>query len=218
MFNSTNNIVYWTIKERGFNVLPALRQMWVNEFKVCLKEAKWYNKGYKPTLEEYLSTSISSTGGPLMLFCSFFLTTHNLTQETVDYVANIPSLMKYSSLALRCNNDLGTSPVEMARGDNSKSIHCYMYENGVSEEVARECIENMVREYWKKMNKHYFEDRPFPGLQPFRNACLNLVRSSHCFYQYGDGMGKPNLESKDHVNHYVMSVLIEPIPIDECKR
>ena len=38
---------------------------------------------------------------------------------------------------------------------------------------------------------------------------INLARTTHCAYQYGDGHGAPDDRVKDHV----LSVIIEPITI-----
>ena len=99
---------------------------------------------------------------------------------------------------------------ELARGDNFKALDCYMNETGASEDAAREHVGYLVRETWKKMNRGVFEDYPYPGFKPFLGACLNLARASQCFYQYGDGHGLPDNETKDHL----LMALFEPMPLD----
>nr|WNI01955.1 terpene synthase [Psidium guajava] len=238
LFNTTNEVGFEILKEQGFNATPYIRRMvrfclfirdihspysstdfllllisghkWVNECRAYIKEAKCYHKGYVPTLEEYLPTSVTSTGGPLMLFCIFLLTTKKLTHEALDYVSKTPRIIYISGLILRLNDDLGTSPDEMLRGDNPKGIECYMNENGASREAAVKHIEDMIWETWKAMNEQAFVDRPFPGMEVFIGACLNLARVSHSFYKYGDGHGVPDRATKDNI----MSVLIQPVPVN----
>ncbi|KAL3752983.1 hypothetical protein ACJRO7_000389 [Eucalyptus globulus] len=210
LYNTTNELGYWTMRERGINPIPYLRKLWADECKAYMKEVYWYNKGIKPTLKEYMDVGVDSIGGLILLLDSYFLTTDKLTEEGLDYVSKIPGVMHSSAKILRFNDDLSTSSHELARGDNSKALECYMNETGASEEAAREHIRHLVRETWKKMNKEVFEDYPFSGFRPFLSACLNLARASHCFYDYGDGHGLPGHQTKDHV----VSTIFESVPLD----
>ncbi|KAL3752995.1 hypothetical protein ACJRO7_000399 [Eucalyptus globulus] len=210
LYNTTNELGYWTMRERGINPIPYLRKLWADECKAYMKEVYWYNKGIKPTLKEYMDVGVDSIGGLILLLDSYFLTTNKLTEEGLDYVSKIPGVMHSSAKILRFNDDLSTSSHELARGDNSKALECYMNETGASEEAAREHIRHLVRETWKKMNKEVFEDYPFSGFGPFLSACLNLARASHCFYDHGDGHGLPGHQTKDHV----VSTIFEYVPLD----
>ncbi|XP_050206754.1 beta-bisabolene synthase-like [Mercurialis annua] len=194
MFNTTNEIGYTVIREKGFNIVPYLSKTWADLCKAYLKEAKWYHKGYKPTLEEYLNNAVVSIAAPLMLFCSYFLTTDKITIDALHYIDNLPTIMRCSSMVLRLTNDLGTSSDELARGDNLKSVQIYMNEAGVSEEVAREHVDNLVHETWKIMNAEMLSSYPFG--EAFLHANPNLGRTAQFFYHYGDGHGVPGNETK----------------------
>ncbi|KDP32200.1 hypothetical protein JCGZ_14948 [Jatropha curcas] len=207
MYNTTNEIGYWTMKEKGFNIIPYLRKEWAKLCKVYLTEAKWYHNGYKPRFEEYLDNAIISVGAPLMLFCSYFLTAEKITMEALDYIDKLPTIMHCSSLIVRLTNDLGTSSYELARGDNLKAVQCYMNERGVSEEVGRQHINDIVHKTWKTMNEAMVGDYPFS--EPFLSASPNLARASQFFYHHGDGHGAPGSETKGHL----MPLLLQPIPV-----
>ncbi|XP_048127803.1 beta-bisabolene synthase-like [Rhodamnia argentea] len=209
MYNTTNEIGYWTMKAQGFDISPYLHKLWINQGKTWLEEAKWYHEGHKPTLQEYLNASVTSIGGHVVLVFSYFTTSDKLSRETLEYLCSIPSVMYSSSLILRLTNDLSTSSAELARGDNFKSLHCYMNETGASEEATRHHLKNLVRKAWKQMNEDVIGANPCPG--PFLGACLNLARASQLFYQYGDGHGIPDRETKDNLK----SILIRPVPIKQ---
>ncbi|XP_077217635.1 alpha-terpineol synthase, chloroplastic-like [Tasmannia lanceolata] len=98
---------------------------------------------------------------------------------------------------------------EQERGDVPKSVQCYMHETGSTEAVAREHIKGLISDVWKKMNKDSISNSPFP--QPFINATVGMARASHFFYQYDDGYGVPNNETKERV----MLLLVEPISIEK---
>ncbi|XP_039156012.1 santalene synthase-like [Eucalyptus grandis] len=99
---------------------------------------------------------------------------------------------------------------EMLRGDTPKAVECYMNESGASREAAVEHVKDVVWENWKTMNEQAFGDRPFPGMEAFVGACLNLPRASHSLYRYEDGHGVPDRETKN----IITSFLIQPAPMN----
>ncbi|WOG95360.1 hypothetical protein DCAR_0414675 [Daucus carota subsp. sativus] len=209
MFNTTNQIGYWTMRERDFNIIPYLSKQCADLCKAYLKEARWYHSGKKPTLDEYLKNAVVSIAAPIMLFCAYFLTADKITVEALEYIDKLPSIMWCPSMILRLTNDLGTSSDELTRGDNLKAVQCYMNDSGESEEVARKYVDNLVHETWKILNKDLLGSYPFG--EPFLTANPNLARTTQTFYQYGDGHGIPQHWTKDHLK----SLLVEPFALSE---
>ncbi|KAK9265399.1 hypothetical protein L1049_007420 [Liquidambar formosana] len=123
----------------------------------------------------------------------------------VDLVEANRDLIYCSSLITRLCNDLGTSTAELERGDAPSSILCHMREANVSEEIARKHIRGVIVKTWKKMNDGCFTQCPL--LQPFVNIIANVARVAQCIYQFGDGFGVQDRETKE----YVLSLLIEPL-------
>lgn len=74
-------------------------------------EAKWYNKGYTPSLQEYLSNGWISSSGPVLSLHAFLAVTNHVTEETVDFLDTNQDLVYCSSLIIRLCNDLGTLAV-----------------------------------------------------------------------------------------------------------
>lgn len=95
----------------------------------------------------------------------------------------------------------------MKRGDVPKSIQCYMYETGASEEDARKHISYLIEGTWKKLNEDGAVESPLP--ETFIRIATNFARMAQCMYQHGDGHGIEDGETKDRV----LSLLIEPIPV-----
>lgn len=82
-----------------------------------------------------------------------------------------------------------------------------MREMNVSEGVAREHMVDIeiIDETWKKLNGQCFT--PCPLLQPFVSFITNIARMVHILYQYGDGFGVQNHETKKQI----LSLLVEPL-------
>jgi hypothetical protein len=85
---------------------------------------------------------------------------------------------------------------EIERGDVPKSIQCHMKEKGVSQEVARQHVEDLIRDAWKRLNE---ECMSTTTTHPIVQVSLDIARISQFFYQYGDGYGSPGRETKERV-------------------
>ncbi|XP_042479188.1 alpha-terpineol synthase, chloroplastic-like [Macadamia integrifolia] len=206
LFNSINEMAYDILKEKGWDVLPYLRKTWEDFIKAMLVEAKWYQTRTTPSTEEYLKNGWVSSSGTVVLVHAFFATGQEITKEVLECLGSNPDLIFGPSMIFRLSNDLATSSAELERGDVSSSIQCYMNENKVSEQVARQYIRGKIMETWKVMNKS-ITNSPFS--RKFVEFCLNLARTSLCVYQYGDGLGAESKKSKDHV----LSLIVKPIKI-----
>ncbi|KAG8370963.1 hypothetical protein BUALT_Bualt13G0037800 [Buddleja alternifolia] len=84
----------------------------------------------------------------------------------------------------RLLDDIGTTPVEMERGDVPKTIQCYMKETGVFDKEAQEYTMFLINETWKNLNGEPIEDSPFS--QDFITCSINMGRVTHYVYQHGD--------------------------------
>nr|AGN90905.1 limonene synthase [Mentha canadensis]AGN90906.1 limonene synthase [Mentha canadensis]AGN90907.1 limonene synthase [Mentha canadensis]AGN90910.1 limonene synthase [Mentha suaveolens]AGN90912.1 limonene synthase [Mentha spicata] len=191
-FLALNNFVddtsYDVMKEKGVNVIPYLRQSWVDLADKYMVEARWFYGGHKPSLEEYLENSWQSISGPCMLTHIFFRVTDSFTKETVDSLYKYHDLVRWSSFVLRLADDLGTSVEEVSRGDVPKSLQCYMSDYNASEAEARKHVKWLIAEVWKKMNaERVSKDSPFG--KDFIGCAVDLGRMAQLMYHNGDGHG-----------------------------
>ncbi|XVF58712.1 hypothetical protein PTKIN_Ptkin07bG0088100 [Pterospermum kingtungense] len=206
LYNSINEVAFDTLKEQGVDVIPFLRKMWTNLCKAYLLEAKWYHSGYKPTLQEYIDNAWFSVSCPVMLAHAYVATDSITTEGLQSFKKYDPSdIIYWSCTIVRLADDLGTSSYELKRGDVPKSIQCYMNDDGASEEAAREHIRKLIEVLWKKVNEHRIEESPFS--QRFVEICINLVRTSQCMYQKGDGHAVEDEVTKGRV----LSLIVQPI-------
>ncbi|KAM7530147.1 hypothetical protein LguiB_033557 [Lonicera macranthoides] len=210
LYNSTNEMVYDTLVEQGVYIISYLKKVWADLCKSYLLEAKWYYSGYTPTLEEYMDNAWISISAPVILVHAHFFVTNPLTADSLECLKKYPDIIRWPSVILRLTNDLGTSIDELKRGDNPKSIQCYMHETGASEDEAREHIKYLISETWKKINEevhnqHQVLDSPFNKV--FNGIAVNLARMAQCIYQHGDGHGIEDQETKDRV----LALVIDPI-------
>ncbi|XP_077214031.1 alpha-terpineol synthase, chloroplastic-like [Tasmannia lanceolata] len=209
LFNTVNEMAYNTLKEQGWETTQYLIKMWAGLCKAYLVEAKWYNNGYMPALDEYLTNAWISTSGPVIVATTYFSSKSEITKEAMEYLYNYPNLIRCSSMIARLCNDLGTSTAELERGDVPKSIQCYMHETGALEATAREHIRGIISDMWKKINRDYGSCSLLP--KTLKNAVLDFARIFQWYYQYGDGFEVSNNETKERF----MLLLVEPISVME---
>uniref|UniRef100_A0A2N9HUY7 Uncharacterized protein n=1 Tax=Fagus sylvatica TaxID=28930 RepID=A0A2N9HUY7_FAGSY len=208
LHNSVNEMAFDTLKEQEFHIIRYLKKVWADLCRSYLLEAKWYYTGYTPTLQEYIENAWISISAPTILVHGYFFVTNPITKEPLVSLEEYPNIIRWSSLILRLVDDLGTSSDELERGDVPKSIQCYMNETGASEKDAREYIRCLIMVTWKKMNEERATTSPFS--QTFIEIAMNLARMGQCMYQYGDGHGIVDRETKDRI----LSLLIKPIPLN----
>ncbi|XP_043694237.1 probable terpene synthase 9 isoform X1 [Telopea speciosissima] len=211
LLNFGNGIIYDAQRDHVLNILPNVKKEWARLCRAYMMEARWFYKGYTPGLEEYLGNAWISVGGPAAMVHAYFMQLQGRTlsaDESLDCLKALNygsgDLFYWASIITRLTDDLGTSQAEMERGDVPKSIQCYMNEKGVPEGEAREHIEGLVRDSWKKLN----ECAQSCGLPRWVvDMALNMARTSQCIFHHGDGIGTPGGVTKDRV----VSLFIEPL-------
>ncbi|CAI9101360.1 OLC1v1038663C2 [Oldenlandia corymbosa var. corymbosa] len=210
MHNATNEMAYDALVTQGIHIVPYLQKVWADICKTYLQEAKWYHSGYIPTLEEYIGNAWISISAPVILVHAYFFIsddTTTITKEALESLHPYHNLIRYSAMILRLADDLGTSSEELRRGDVPKSIQCYMNEKEVTEEEAREYIKLLISETWKKLNKERVgHNLPFPV--QFVEVAVNLGRMAQCMYEYGDGHGHSNPQTKDRIRRLLFDHII----------
>ncbi|KAI3706618.1 hypothetical protein L6452_24493 [Arctium lappa] len=206
-YNVINEMAYNTLVNTGVFILPYLNKGWEDLCKSYLVEAQWYQSGYTPTLKEYLDNACISISVPVgLLHCNFLTYNYTSNQEILQYMEKSANIIHYSALILRLADDLGTSADEMARGDNPKSIQCYMHETGATEDEARSYMKTLMFKTWKKLNKERADAAATSQFSLEFECAANLARMAPFMYSQGDGYGSPEL-AKSHI----LSLLFNPI-------
>uniref|UniRef100_A0A7N0VJY3 Uncharacterized protein n=1 Tax=Kalanchoe fedtschenkoi TaxID=63787 RepID=A0A7N0VJY3_KALFE len=176
------------LRGKGLNVLENLKKMWINQARAYMTEARWYHNGDRPTLDEYMANAWISVCVPLFAVHDYVVNLEQVTQTVLKCLENDADFLKSAGIIARLVDDLGTSSDEMARGDVPKAVECYMNDIGASKEAARNHVKDMVREEWKKLNKHAMENKTLPHSTVTKFP--NYMKAAHFFYMHG---GAPDL-------------------------
>lgn len=84
---------------------------WADFCKALLVEARWYNKSYTPSVQEYLENGWISSSGPILSLYAFFSVTNEIAEDLTDLLKITKDLVYYTSLIIRLCNDQETSAV-----------------------------------------------------------------------------------------------------------
>lgn len=207
LYNFVNEMVYHIFREQNVDVLPHLKKVWIDLVKNYLVEARWYHSGYKPTLEEFLENGKVSIALPSVTIQSYICSANPIKKEALEFLEGMPDILHSSGVLCRIVDDYGTSSDELARGDVPKSIQCYMFHNGTTEEVARAEMRDLMRKKWRDINACRVQDMPLS--RHVIEMMLNVGRSAHYIYYNSDGYAGQNGRSKD----MLFSLFVQPIPL-----
>ncbi|GMH30304.1 hypothetical protein Nepgr_032147 [Nepenthes gracilis] len=206
--DTMNEVAQAIHKEQCWNgILSFVEKAWADVCKAFLLEARWFNEGFTPSLEEYLKSAWISSTCPLISLITHLIEEEGPYEELLDKLEQKKNLIYYSSLIFKLWNDLSTSDVELERGDAPSSIFCYMREANVSEDTARGHIRGLIINAWNNINKELIER--FSKHQRSANLIISAARVSHFLYCNGDGIGVQDCQTKQ----LIQNLLIEPVAI-----
>ncbi|KAJ4830197.1 hypothetical protein Tsubulata_039538 [Turnera subulata] len=203
--------VYSEIEENMANEEISYRVYYAKEAmkkqaRAYFLESKWLQKDEPPTMEEYLSIALVSSGYPLLATTSF-IGMGNANRELFDWLCGEPKVLTASTVVCRLMDDMVSHKLEQKRGHVASAVECYMKQHGVTEEETKQEFRRRVVQAWKHINEECL--RPTPVPLPFLTLILNLTRVIDVVYKEEDGYTHAPTVLKD----FVSSVLIHPVPL-----
>nr|XP_043636635.1 alpha-isocomene synthase-like [Erigeron canadensis] len=168
--------------------LNYIREAMMEYVGCYLKEAKWANERYIPTMEEHKEITVVSSGYKFTLIASFAAMGDIITDETFKWALTMPPLAKSCCVLCRTMDDLVTYKEEQERMHVASSIQCYMKEYDVSEQHVHDLFTKKVEDAWKEMNKESITCKDVE--LPIIMRVINLARVMDVLYK-----------NKDHFTH-----------------
>ncbi|THF95240.1 hypothetical protein TEA_019895 [Camellia sinensis var. sinensis] len=207
--------------------LPFVRDRVVENYLWSLGEAfepKFQNFRSMETRINILATCVDDVYDAYGTLDELQLFTNAIDRWDVNAVEQLPDYMKICFLGLfNTINEMAyvtlkehgvhilrylKNKEEVKRGDIPKSIQIYMHETGVSVEDAKEHINYLISEAWKKINEARAVDSSINGT--FVEIVTNMARVSQFMYQHGDGHGHDiGGKNKERVT---FSQALQPLP------
>ncbi|KAL2327950.1 hypothetical protein Fmac_021377 [Flemingia macrophylla] len=172
-----------------------------------MTEARWLNKNYKPTVEEYLHTS-TITGGYSFLAITSYIGMGNIATENIfKWATNEPKILKAGSVIYRLIDDIMSNEFEQKRKHVSSFLECYMNQYGESREAAIHECRKRIANGWKDINEECL--MPINVPMPFLKCAFNLACFLDVFYKEKDNF----THSGGLMKKSIQTILIDPVPI-----
>ncbi|KAH7655606.1 Germacradienol synthase protein [Dioscorea alata] len=171
-----------------------------------LKEAKWRDECYVPSLAEHLELSIMTSAFNAVVCASFIGMGEIAGKHSFDWVASFPQIIKDASKMSRLMDDVGGFEIDakMGRKHVVSTIHCCMNEFGDSLEEAKARLLHLVEDAWKSINKECLHLTIPPALLA---RVVNIACTMETIY-YGnrDGYTESNV-----LKNSISLLLVQPI-------
>ncbi|KAJ4718940.1 Sesquiterpene synthase [Melia azedarach] len=169
-------------------------------------EAKWFNEGYVPTIEEYMEVALISVCNLMLATISFVGMGDIATKESFEWISSNPKIVRASSVICRLMDDIVSHKFEQSRGHVPSAIEYYTKQHGVSEEDAVNVFRKEVENAWKDMNQELLKPTAFP--MPLMERVLNLARVMDYLHKDSDSYTNAHL-----VKDQIASLLRDPLPL-----
>ncbi|KAF7082844.1 hypothetical protein CFC21_086691 [Triticum aestivum] len=191
LYTITNDIADMAEREHGLNPIDHLKKDWAMLFDAFLLEAKWLSANHVPSLDDYLSNGVITTGGPLALVHLFSMLGHDPTRDATNLTAGrIPPIISCPSKILRLWDDMGSAKDEAQDGLDGSYKELYLKENPGGD--AKGHMLALIESEWGELNRECFSRRTFPP--SMTRISLNLARMVRVLFGYGEGQTLPVLE------------------------
>ncbi|XP_031265478.1 (-)-germacrene D synthase-like [Pistacia vera] len=165
-------------------------------------EAKWCDKKYVPTIEEYLSVALLTSCHLTLAATSFVGMGDVVTQESFEWVLSNPKIVKASAIIGRLMNDIAGHKDEQKRAHVASAVECYLNQHNVSEEEAVKLLRELVEDAWKDIIEEFIKPAAVP--MPLLERVLNLTRVIDLLYK----------EDDCYTNSHLMKRLVAPLLTD----
>ncbi|PWA44088.1 Alpha-isocomene synthase [Artemisia annua] len=185
--------------------LNYIREAMMEYIGCYLKEAKWANEEYIPTMEEHKEVTTVSSGYKFTLIASFAAMGDAITDDTFKWALTLPPLAKSCCVLCRVMDDIVTHKEEQERKHVASGIQCYMKEFDVTEQHVYNVFNTKVEDAWVEMNEESLKCKDVKW--PIIMRVINLARAMDVLYK-----------NKDHYTHvgpelinHIKSLVVDPI-------
>ncbi|XP_076913015.1 alpha-isocomene synthase-like [Bidens hawaiensis] len=194
------------IKMGKAHYLNYSREAMIEYIESYLKEAKWANDGYIPSMEEHQEVTIVSSGYKNTLIASFCAMGDVITDDTFKWALTMPPIAKACCVLCRVMDDIVTHKEEQGRTHAASGIECYMNEYGVTEQHVYDLFNKKVEEAWKEMNQESLKCKDVE--MPVITRVINLARAMDVLYKTKDHFTHVDEELVSHIKSLVVDAII----------
>nr|QND75952.1 diterpene synthase [Thuja plicata] len=206
LYNTLREISEGAREVQGRDVLPYLRQKWLDLFRRYTKETEWMERRHSPSLEEYWENAVESIALGVTTLTPIFSTQDLLPDHLLQKFDFRADFLNLVSLTGRLINDVRTFQEERDRGELASCVQCYRNDNpGCTEEEALNYLYGVNEDALTKLNYQFLMREDIP--KSFRTVLFNTARVMQLFYRNIDGF----LNAAEEMKVFIKKTLYEPL-------
>ncbi|PRQ22026.1 putative lyase [Rosa chinensis] len=195
-------------KEGKLYQIQYAREPMKKLFENYFLEAKWLHQKHIPTMDDYMSLALMTTGYPLLITTAFVGMGNIATQDSFDWLATYPKAVKGAAIICRLMDDIADHKFEQKRGQVTSAVECYMKEYGATEEEAIIGLRREVSDAWKDINESFLLPNVPP--RPLLTRIINFACIMDVAYKYADGY---TTHHDTVLKDLIVSTLVQPVPV-----
>ncbi|KAK7312994.1 hypothetical protein VNO77_37306 [Canavalia gladiata] len=187
---------------RAFCAIYAKKEM-KRLVQAYFAEAKWLNRNYTPTMEEYMDVAQVSSGYHMVTTMAFVGMGCIVTENSFQWLTNGPKIIDAATKICRLMDDIVSNEFEQKRGHVASALECYMKQHGVTKQEAIDELYKQVTSAWKDINKEYLNPTKVP--RTLVTIILNLSRVMDVLYKDEDGYTHSDGSTKNDITALLLN-------------
>ncbi|XAR60035.1 Ent-kaurene synthase [Bertholletia excelsa] len=209
LYHTLSEIAANAFKFQGRSVLSHIVDIWLKLLNSMLREAKWIRDKSVPTMDEYVTNGVVSSGlGPIVLPALYFVGPL-LSEETVCS-AEYQTLFKLLGICGRLLNDIHSSEREYKEGKlHAVSLHMVLHDEALTAEESIRDISSLIYNQRRELLRLVLQKKGSAVPQACKDLFWKMSKVLHLFYMKDDGY------SSQEMIHAVKAVIHEPITLYE---
>nr|QWV53992.1 kaurene synthase-like 1 [Chamaecyparis formosensis] len=206
LYNTLTDISEGAREVQERDVLPYLRQKWLDLFRRYTKETEWMERRHSPSLDEYWENAVESIALGVTTLTPIFSTGDVLSDHLLQKFDFRADFLNLVSLTGRLINDVRTFQDERDRGELASCVQCYINDHpGCTEEEALNYLYGVNEDALTKLNHQFLMREDIP--KSFRSVLFNTARVMQLFYRNIDGF----LNAAEEMKDFIRKTLYEPL-------
>nr|AOG18229.1 copalyl pyrophosphate synthase-like protein [Taiwania cryptomerioides] len=205
LYKTINEIALQGSKRQGHDVLPYIRNLMEIQVASHIREAKWVQDKYVPSLNEYMENAKISMGLGTIVMASMIFTEDFLSSNALSKIGHGSKFIHLISLTGCLIYDSKTYEENKIRGKPCAIQCCLKDYPRISIEEALNHIYALMQNALLELNWD-FTNSDMP--KSYRKLFFNTARAMQFFFMEKDGFTLSHLEMQKHVKKCVFEPIL----------
>ncbi|KAJ0765925.1 putative lyase [Helianthus annuus] len=189
------------------NIIDASKTAFQELARSYHQRVEWRHGEEVPSFKEYMKIGLTCSTYGLLCKSALIGMGKIVTQDALAWYESDQKIISAIELIGRIEADVAYVKFKRERGPSATSVDAYMKAFMVSENVAVEAVNKMVKNAWNDLNEGCLKPTEVP--MDLLTPIVNLARMNNVVYRYDDGFTYPENTFKE----YITLLFFVPVPM-----